>query len=157
MRWITVLCDSYIEAVIHCQNFFADRCALREPEVVEKIQWKILQSFIHLINKTHPHEPLRFARCMDKITQMRELTDLNYKANKNLENFQKSLIQNYPLLYECVTYEGWFIPIPKCKYFVGKNVVYIWYDILHWVCSRVLTVVELLSWFDSVLSLYKGR
>ena len=83
-----------------------DRCALREPEVVEKIQWKILQSFIHLINKTHPHEPLRFARCMDKITQMRELTDLNYKANKNLENFQKSLIQNYPLLYECVTYEG---------------------------------------------------
>jgi hypothetical protein len=97
------------------KRFFTDRCALREPEVVEKIQWKILQSFIHLINKTHPHEPLRFARCMDKITQMRELTDLNYKANKNLENFQKSLIQNYPLLYECVTYEGWMLPITKCN------------------------------------------
>lgn len=83
-----------------------DRFTLREPEIVEKMQWRILQSFIHLIKKTHPHEPLRFARCMDKITQLRELTDLNYKANKNLENFQKSLIQNYPLLYECFTFEG---------------------------------------------------
>ncbi|CAC5375442.1 NR1F2 [Mytilus coruscus] len=83
-----------------------DRCALREPELVEKMQWKILQSFIHLVKKTHPNEQLRFARCMDKLTQLRELTEVNYKANKNLENFQKSLIQNYPLLYECLTYEG---------------------------------------------------
>ncbi|CAG2225886.1 unnamed protein product [Mytilus edulis] len=83
-----------------------DRCALREPELVEKMQWSILQSFIHLVKKTHPNEQLRFARCMDKLTQLRELTEVNYKANKNLENFQKSLIQNYPLLYECLTYEG---------------------------------------------------
>ncbi|XP_052064867.1 uncharacterized protein LOC127704713 [Mytilus californianus] len=83
-----------------------DRCSLREPEIVEKLQWKIIQSFIHLVKKTHPNEQLRFARCMDKLTQLRELTEVNYKTNKNLENFQKSMIQNYPLLYECVTFEG---------------------------------------------------
>ena len=40
---------------------------------------------------------------MDGLTVIRELTELNKRCNRQLEQLHWSIIKSYPLVYECYT------------------------------------------------------
>lgn len=81
---------------------FRDRCPLDDPDQVEKIQWRLVQCLKYVIQKVHPGEDNRFHMYLSRLVEMRTLTEITQKANKMVDDFRKSLIKNYPIVYECL-------------------------------------------------------
>ncbi|XP_041365753.1 retinoic acid receptor alpha-like isoform X2 [Gigantopelta aegis] len=80
---------------------FTDRCDLSNPDKVADMQWKVIQCLMFLLYTNHPKEPGLFARIMDRLTALRDLTEWNQRLFRNitvLPTFQRS-----PLLVEMLT------------------------------------------------------
>ncbi|KAL3841819.1 hypothetical protein ACJMK2_019919 [Sinanodonta woodiana] len=78
---------------------FADRCDLQQAEKVETIQWRLIQCLKYLISKRNKDFNKRFAEIMDRITGMRELSEMCYQMTNKL-NADWPVLDQYPLLVE---------------------------------------------------------
>ncbi|XP_060070018.1 vitamin D3 receptor-like [Ylistrum balloti] len=81
---------------------FRDRCPLDDPDQVERIQWPLIQCLKYVIQKVHPGEDKRFYTYLSKLVDLRNLTEMNRKSNKMLDEFQMTIMKNYPIVYECL-------------------------------------------------------
>ncbi|KAL5006961.1 hypothetical protein ScPMuIL_015767 [Solemya velum] len=81
---------------------FRDRCILEEPEKVERLQWKLMNCLLYLLNKNQTCPSHRLTSIIDRLTAMRNLTDMNKQISQNLD-IEWIVLKNYPLVCELMT------------------------------------------------------
>ncbi|KAK6191924.1 hypothetical protein SNE40_003497 [Patella caerulea] len=81
---------------------FRDRCELENPDKVEELQWPLVQCLIYLVKKNHPDQPNMFGKIMDRLMEIRTISEENSVVMKNL--LLIPAIQESPLLLEFISF-----------------------------------------------------
>ncbi|KAK6191923.1 hypothetical protein SNE40_003496 [Patella caerulea] len=81
---------------------FRDRCELENPDKVEELQWPLVQCLIYLVKKNHPDQPNFFGKIMDRLMEIRTISEENCVVMKHL--LLIPAIQKNPLLLEFMSF-----------------------------------------------------
>ncbi|XP_046378815.2 mucin-5AC-like [Haliotis rufescens] len=100
LKKLPLLPDEFVIVKSICVTF-ADRSVLKDRAMVEQIQWRLVQCFLHLLKKNHKSEKGLFAKVMDRIMELRTLTELNNKLARKMHIWPA--IQQSPLLVEMIS------------------------------------------------------
>ncbi|XP_046581992.1 mucin-5AC-like [Haliotis rubra] len=100
LKKIPLLPDEFVIVKCICVTF-ADRSGLKEPGKVEKIQWQLIQCFLHMLKKNHKSDMGLFAKVIDRMMEIRTLTEWNYKLARRMHVWPA--IQQSPLLVEMIS------------------------------------------------------
>jgi len=79
---------------------FTDHCQLRNTDVVECSQEKLLNCLHFLFNKYHPEDKLRFPKLISCLMMMRSAKEDHHKAEEQFASDWASVVNFPPLLYE---------------------------------------------------------
>ncbi|XP_062615630.1 nuclear receptor ROR-alpha A-like [Saccostrea cucullata] len=83
--------------------FSRDRSALEDADLVESVQWRLIQCLKYLVELFHPDEPRKFSQCLQILVDLRDLSELRQKSQKKqLDDYTLNIIKEYPLIYEAL-------------------------------------------------------
>lgn len=83
-------------------NVFVDRCVTEKgAEQVEKMQWKLMESFQETIKSNHPDDPCLIAKLMVLLADLRSL-DLVHRQEITDILAEYSTIPIPPAVYEAI-------------------------------------------------------
>lgn len=84
---------------------FADRCTLEQPDAVSALQERFLECLRYQIAKAHRNPNTRLRMLIDRLLGLRDITDLNSRANKKFLKDWQFVIQDYPLWKELLSFD----------------------------------------------------
>jgi hypothetical protein len=83
--------------------YITDRCAYEAADVVESVQWKLIQCLQYLVELFHPEKPRRFSQCLQLLVNLRDLSEHHLKNRRQPnEDYALEIIKHYPLICEAL-------------------------------------------------------
>ncbi|XP_060592284.1 vitamin D3 receptor-like [Ruditapes philippinarum] len=85
---------------------YTDRCTLSDPQRIQHLQEKYVECLQYYLNKNSPNPGQRLYKLFNLLLSLRDVTDLNIKANKKFLNEWDFVMHDYPLWKEMLSYDG---------------------------------------------------
>ncbi|XP_061167033.1 retinoic acid receptor alpha-like [Saccostrea echinata] len=83
--------------------FSRDRSALDDADLVESVQWRLIQCLKYLLELFHPDEPRKFSQCLQILVDLRDLSEVRQKSQKKqYDDYTLDIMKEYPLIYEAL-------------------------------------------------------